>query len=100
VVCRCFALAWARGFLFLTLYWSCFFLVLFRGGCRMENMLQGIERVALQGVDGFVDNDGVEEKEAQKEAQSRETSMSIDSLDGTGDPSLFRWRIVAGIEQH
>ena len=58
--------------------------------CRMENMLQGIERVALQGVDGFVDNDGVEEKEAQKEAQSRETSMSVDSLDGTGDPSLFR----------
>ena len=66
----------------------------------MENMLQGIERVALQGVDGFVNNDGVEEKEAQKEAQSRETSMSVDSLDGTGDPSLFRWRIVAGIEQH
>ena len=67
-----------------------FFLVLFRGGCRMENMLQGIERVALQGVDGFVNNDGVEEKEAQKEAQGRETSMSVDSLDGTGDPSLFR----------
>jgi hypothetical protein len=56
----------------------------------MENMLQGIERVALQGVDGFVNNDGVEEKEAQKEAQGRETSMSVDSLDGTGDPSLFR----------
>ena len=56
----------------------------------MENMLQGIERVALQGVDGFVDNDGVEEKEAQKEAQNRETSLSVDSFDGKDDGSLFR----------
>ena len=90
---RCVDVLHWRG---LEVYFFCFVLIVFFSGFiswrlrRMENMLQGIERVALQGVDGFVNNDGVEEKEAQKEAQGRETSMSVDSLDGTGDPSLFR----------